>query len=75
MARLVKDESGQMRGAMVQDTITKETWEVAAKSVINATGAFCDAIRCAKTAHSWFLDLFTQAYSETALRFWRENKG
>lgn len=45
--RLVKDENGQMKGATVQDTITKETWEVAAKSVINATGCFCDAIRCA----------------------------
>ncbi|CAM9600907.1 unnamed protein product, partial [Hapterophycus canaliculatus] len=42
---LVKDENGQMKGATVQDTITQETWEVAAKSVINATGCFCDAIR------------------------------
>ncbi|CAN0111144.1 unnamed protein product [Scytosiphon promiscuus] len=42
---LLKDENGQMKGATVQDTITKETWEVAAKSVINATGCFCDAIR------------------------------
>lgn len=45
----MKDESGQTKGAMVQDMMTKEKWEVAAKAVINATGCFCDAIRCAKT--------------------------
>ncbi|CAN0556894.1 unnamed protein product, partial [Ectocarpus sp. 8 AP-2014] len=42
---LVKDENGQTKGATVQDTITGEKWEVAAKAVINATGCFCDAIR------------------------------
>lgn len=44
--RLVKDENGQTKGAKVQDTISKETWEIEAKAVVNATGCFCDAIRC-----------------------------
>lgn len=49
MARLVKDENGQTKGAMVQDMMTNQKWEVAAKAVINATGCFCDAIRCANS--------------------------
>lgn len=41
----MKDENGQTKGAKVQDTITKKTWEIEAKAVINATGCFCDSIR------------------------------
>lgn len=43
--RLLKDESGQLKGATVRDEMTGNQWNVAAKAVINATGCFCDAIR------------------------------
>ena len=43
--RLVKDDSGQVKGAAVRDTMTGQEWEIAAKAVINATGCFCDSVR------------------------------
>jgi len=44
VVELVK-ECGQVRGAVVRDTITGETWTIRAKGVVNATGPFADAIR------------------------------
>jgi glycerol-3-phosphate dehydrogenase len=41
---LVK-EQGQVRGAQLLDRMTGQTWRVAARGVINATGPFSDAIR------------------------------
>uniref|UniRef100_A0A915HW62 glycerol-3-phosphate dehydrogenase n=1 Tax=Romanomermis culicivorax TaxID=13658 RepID=A0A915HW62_ROMCU len=42
-----KDASGNetVCGAKVKDMITGKQWDVRAKSVINATGAYCDVIR------------------------------
>jgi len=42
---LLKDESGIVNGARVRDNLTGEEWNVKAKGVINATGAFTDSIR------------------------------
>jgi glycerol-3-phosphate dehydrogenase len=41
------DSTGKsvVRGAVVRDEITGKQWTIKAKSVINATGAFCDHIR------------------------------
>lgn len=38
-------EGGLVRGAVVRDTITGETWTIRAKGVVNATGPFADAVR------------------------------
>ncbi|CAN0038018.1 unnamed protein product [Discosporangium mesarthrocarpum] len=42
---LIKDGEGKVKGAMVKDLMTGEEWETLAKSVVNATGCFCDAVR------------------------------
>ncbi|HEX7004751.1 MAG TPA: FAD-dependent oxidoreductase [Trueperaceae bacterium] len=39
------EEGGRLRGAVVKDTLTGESWEIDAKVVVNATGPFCDEIR------------------------------
>ena len=44
VTQLVK-ENGKVRGAVVRDTLTGGTWTIRAKSVVNATGPFADAIR------------------------------
>ncbi len=38
-------EGGRVRGAAVRDTLTDNQWNIHAKSVVNATGPFSDAIR------------------------------
>ncbi|CAN5907980.1 FAD-dependent oxidoreductase [soil metagenome] len=38
-------ESGEVCGAGVRDTLSGETWDIAAKVVVNATGPFADAVR------------------------------
>ncbi len=38
-------EAGRVAGASVEDTLTGENWEVRAKTVVNATGPFSDAVR------------------------------
>ncbi len=38
-------EAGRMAGAAVEDTLTGESWEIRAKTVVNATGPFSDAVR------------------------------
>ncbi|SFD33419.1 FAD-dependent oxidoreductase [Tropicimonas isoalkanivorans] len=45
VSALVHDDAGKLAGATVTDSLTGESWEVAAKTVINATGPFADAIR------------------------------
>nr|XP_040580448.1 probable glycerol-3-phosphate dehydrogenase, mitochondrial [Lepeophtheirus salmonis] len=42
---LVKNENGKVVGANVTDQITKDSWTIKAKCVINATGPFTDSIR------------------------------
>ncbi len=42
---LTKDEGNKISGIEFEDVITGEKFAVAAKVVINATGAFCDAVR------------------------------
>ncbi|CAJ0906893.1 1581_t:CDS:2 [Entrophospora sp. SA101] len=42
---LLKDEFNVINGARVRDNLTGEEWDVKAKGVINATGAFTDSIR------------------------------
>lgn len=42
---LTKDADGKISGVNYQDTESGEVFEAQAKAVINATGAFCDAIR------------------------------
>ena len=42
---LVKDEEGKLIGAKMKDQISGEEWVTKAKSIINATGPFTDAIR------------------------------
>jgi glycerol-3-phosphate dehydrogenase len=37
--------NGKLSGASLRDTLTGDTWETAAKVIINATGPFSDAIR------------------------------
>lgn len=39
------DGAGRVSGAVVEDVLTGERWPVRARTVINATGPFCDAIR------------------------------
>ena len=38
-------EAGRVQGASVRDTLTGDTWDVRAKTVVNATGPFTDAVR------------------------------
>ena len=40
VTRLLKDKDGKVNGAAVRDTLTGDEWEIKAKGVINATGAF-----------------------------------
>ena len=42
---LIKDSNGRVTGVSFEDAETDETFNVAAKAVINATGVFCDAVR------------------------------
>lgn len=42
---LIKDENGQVKGAVIEDTLTGTKHSIRSKVVINATGPFCDAIR------------------------------
>ncbi|MCU1290506.1 MAG: Glycerol-3-phosphate dehydrogenase [Acidobacteria bacterium] len=41
----IKDERGKISGVNFQDAETGEVYQARAKAVINATGAFCDAVR------------------------------
>lgn len=43
--RFLKDKNGHIKGAVVRDSLTGETWSVRAKSVINATGNAVDLVR------------------------------
>ena len=45
VVRLGKDDSGYVSGAIFRDLESGREQVVAARSVINATGAFCDAVR------------------------------
>ncbi|CAB4065768.1 glpA [Lepeophtheirus salmonis] len=45
VTNLVKNENGKVVGANVTDEITKDSWTIKAKCVINATGPFTDSIR------------------------------
>ncbi|EMR08498.1 hypothetical protein PNEG_03324 [Pneumocystis murina B123] len=40
-----KNENGKICGAVVRDCLTGDTWTIAAKGVINATGPFADILR------------------------------
>lgn len=42
---LIKDEEGKVKGAIIEDRLTGNKISVRAKTVINATGPFCDHIR------------------------------
>jgi len=42
---LIKNEEGKLIGAKMKDQITNEEFTMKAKSVVNATGPFTDAIR------------------------------
>ncbi len=42
---LVKDAGGKINGVEIDDVLTGEKFSVNARVVINATGAFCDAVR------------------------------
>ncbi len=42
---LTKDDAGKVSGAAFEDVVSGEQFSVKAAVVINATGAFCDAIR------------------------------
>jgi glycerol-3-phosphate dehydrogenase len=42
---LVKGKDGRVQGVKVQDSLTGKEWSIRARSVVNATGAFVDAIR------------------------------
>ncbi len=45
VASLVKNADGKVSGVEFDDVLSGETFAVNAKAVINATGAFCDAVR------------------------------
>lgn len=45
VVELLKGDDGKLKGAMVKDNCTGETFKVSAKGIINATGPFCDRIR------------------------------
>ena len=38
-------ENGKISGATVKDTLTGDSWDIAAKVVVNATGPFTDGVR------------------------------
>ena len=42
---LIKDEDGQINGAVIEDRLSGKKISVRAKTIINATGPFCDHIR------------------------------
>ena len=42
---LRQNADGAVCGAVCEDTLTGERFPVAAQTVVNATGAFCDALR------------------------------
>lgn len=41
--RLLKNEDGTLRGAHVRDMLTNAEWDIRARAVVNATGAFTDS--------------------------------
>ncbi|CAD7700818.1 unnamed protein product [Ostreobium quekettii] len=43
--RLIKGEDGKIEGAVVRDIVNQRECQVFAKSIINATGPFADAVR------------------------------
>ncbi|CAG8775179.1 4064_t:CDS:2 [Gigaspora margarita] len=43
--RLLKDDDGKVNGARVRDNLNGNEWDIKAKGVVNATGAFTDSIR------------------------------
>ena len=43
--RELVEEAGRLRGAVVEDGLSGERWEISARVVVNATGPFCDEIR------------------------------
>ncbi|CAG8814345.1 2506_t:CDS:2, partial [Racocetra persica] len=45
VTRLLKDDEGKVIGARVRDNLSGDEWDIRAKGVINATGAFTDGIR------------------------------
>jgi glycerol-3-phosphate dehydrogenase len=45
VSSLIKNSEGIVNGVTFEDAETSESFSVAAKVVINATGAFCDAVR------------------------------
>ena len=45
VTELIKDENGKINGAVIEDRLTGNKITVRAKSVINATGPFCDFVR------------------------------
>jgi glycerol-3-phosphate dehydrogenase len=45
ITHLRKNEHGTIVGATLQDTLSNESWDVAAKTVVNATGPYVDALR------------------------------
>jgi glycerol-3-phosphate dehydrogenase len=45
VTRLIKDESGLITGVTTTDAETRETFNISARTVINATGIFTDEIR------------------------------
>ena len=45
VTELIKNEQGQVKGAIIEDCLTGKKIPVRAKTVINATGPFCDFIR------------------------------
>ncbi|CAG8449937.1 6667_t:CDS:2 [Cetraspora pellucida] len=45
VTRLLKDNDGKVNGARVRDNLSGDEWDIKAKGVINATGAFTDGIR------------------------------
>ncbi|MEO6049760.1 MAG: glycerol-3-phosphate dehydrogenase/oxidase [Pyrinomonadaceae bacterium] len=42
---LIKDQAGKINAVQFEDAVAAEKFTVSAKVVINATGAFCDAVR------------------------------
>ncbi|SPQ95768.1 Glycerol-3-phosphate dehydrogenase [Plasmodiophora brassicae] len=42
---LLKDASGKVTGATVRDAESGDVWDISAKTIVNATGPFSDAIR------------------------------
>lgn len=42
---LLHDEEGRVAGARVRDSLGERQWDIRARSVINATGPFADAVR------------------------------